>query len=478
MDYLIKPWAHQLTAIERGKSMPHFGLFFEQGTGKTSTCINIIRYRMAKANRFLKTLILCPPIVIDNWVREFQANSKIPPERLIPLIGPQTQRLETFLSAENHLLQEAIYITNYESLLMENLYKAFLASRLEVLVCDESQKLKNYKAQRTKKAYILSKTVPHKYILTGTPILNDPTDLFSQFKILDGGATFGYNFVSFREQFFWDKNAGMPAQKYFPDWRPKPQTFSLLNEMVAQKTMRVEKKDCLDLPPLVRQEIYIDLTKKQQRHYDEMKKEYVTYLKDKECVATLAITKALRLQQIASGFIPLKGEYDEVTGTDTEIESFADTPRMDALRELLEEIAPYHKVIVWGVFRQNFKDIAGACVDLGLKFCELHGGQSAAQNADAVRQFKTDAATRVIISNPSSGGVGVNLQEASYAIWYSRNFSLENDLQGEARNYRGGSEMHEKVTRIDIVAKGTIDEIILQALRKKQNVADAILGIR
>jgi SNF2 family DNA or RNA helicase len=66
--------------------------------------------------------------------------------------------------------------------------------------------------------------------------------------------------------------------------------------------------------------------------------------------------------------------------------------------------------------------------------------------------------------------------EASYAIYYSKGFKLEHDLQSEARNHRGGSEMHDKVTRIDIVAKGTIDELITESLEKKQNIAERILS--
>ena len=74
-----------------------------------------------------------------------------------------------------------------------------------------------------------------------------------------------------------------------------------------------------------------------------------------------------------------------------------------------------------------------------------------------------------------SGGIGINLVAASYAIFYSRSFSLEHDLQAEARNYRGGSERHTKITRIDIVARDTIDEHIQKALSDKQNISETLL---
>ena len=91
-------------------------------------------------------------------------------------------------------------------------------------------------------------------------------------------------------------------------------------------------------------------------------------------------------------------------------------------------------------------------------------------------EFRNDPEIRVIICNQAAAGVGINLIEASYSIYYSKNFSLEHDLQSGARNYRGGSEVHEKVTRIDLIAENTIDELVNEALSNKQNISDRILS--
>jgi SNF2 family DNA or RNA helicase len=82
-----------------------------------------------------------------------------------------------------------------------------------------------------------------------------------------------------------------------------------------------------------------------------------------------------------------------------------------------------------------------------------------------------------MIANQASGGIGINLVEASYSVFYSKNFSLEQDIQAEGRNYRGGSEQHAKITRIDLVSPGTIDELVLKALREKQKMSDLILTL-
>jgi SNF2 family DNA or RNA helicase len=106
----------------------------------------------------------------------------------------------------------------------------------------------------------------------------------------------------------------------------------------------------------------------------------------------------------------------------------------------------------------------------------ITGEQSTKQKGESEEAFQKDDAVRVLIAHPEAGGEGVNLTAASSMIYYTRSFSLKHEIQSEARNHRGGSERHEKITRYDIVTPGTIDEIVLQALERKQNVAEAVLA--
>jgi SNF2 family DNA or RNA helicase len=111
-----------------------------------------------------------------------------------------------------------------------------------------------------------------------------------------------------------------------------------------------------------------------------------------------------------------------------------------------------------------------------IQWAELHGGID--DKDGEMKRFRTDENCRILIANQKSGGIGVNLVEAPVSIFYSRNFSLEEDIQAEARNYRGGSTMHEKVTRYDLIATNSIDELIADALENKQALASSILDIR
>jgi hypothetical protein len=82
----------------------------------------------------------------------------------------------------------------------------------------------------------------YRYLLTGTPILNSPLDIFSQYRALDSGKTFGKSFFAFRAHYFYDKNANMPRHVHFPNWQIRPTSYDELNEKIYAKAMRVEKK--------------------------------------------------------------------------------------------------------------------------------------------------------------------------------------------------------------------------------------------
>lgn len=506
MQYLIKPWDHQLRVIEMGRKVPNLMLIHEMGTGKTGSTINMLRERYAEQKRLMRTLILGPVIVVKNWQNEFKMHSKIAEHDIVPLIGPGKRRVKTFLEyavdpKTETLTRGRIFITNYEAMEMEELHKLIKDWQPEIIVCDESQRLKNSQSVRARKVvellgeamepvvdekgnqlvhphtkkprFKIVRKVKHVYALTGTPILNSAMDIFMQYRILDSGKTFGTNFFEFRGQYFEDLNSGMPSQKHFPKWSPRAETYEILNDRIYSKAHRALKNECLDLPPLLKQKRFVELGKDQRRIYDEMKNEYIAWVKSHEntgepraVVAQMALTKALRLQQIVSGYAKTED------GAEIPIK---DNPRLDDLRTLLEELTPSHKVIVWATFHENYRQIAQVCKELKIEYVELHGGISFTEKNRAVDRFRKDDTCRVVIANQGAAGIGINLVEASYSIFYSRNFSLEQDLQAEARNYRGGSEIHTKVTRIDLVAPETIDELILGALADKQNIAEQVL---
>jgi SNF2 family DNA or RNA helicase len=450
-------------------------LFAEMGTGKTGATINILRHKYYEHGRQLKTLIFSPLVTLFNWQDEILKHSYVKQRDTIVLHkGGSAGKLKTF-QKEVGTFPNKIVIINYEAMLSDKLFEALKAWGPEVVVCDEAHYCKNHKAKRSKKVALLADQALHRYILTGTPILNNIADLFMQYRILDGGETFGKSFTVFQRKYMEDENAVWKARaqgNYFPKWVARPEKYPELQDKIYSKAIRVLKKDCLDLPPMIKKVLKVELSKAQQKYYDEMMRDFVTFVKEQEksgvVVAQLAITKALRLQQIVTGFV----QTDE--GDVIEIK---ENPRLNATKELLTGLHENHKVIIWCSFRHNYKQLAKLCDDLKIEYVSLTGEQNLEQKRDAMERFETDEQVRVVIANRRAGGIGVNLVAADYSIVYSRNFSLEEELQSEARNYRGGSQQHERIVKIDLCAMGTIDERVVEALHNKQNVSERVIDL-
>lgn len=464
---IVPLWQHQREGVAQALKRGSFAFFFEQGTGKTLCTITTLRNLYAKAGRPLRTLVLCPAIVVPNWAEEFHRFSSCG-DLVQMLQGDKAKRIKALAAEDRH-----IFITNFESLDMDGLFwKAVgklkkIIQEFDVIVVDEAHRCKNSTAKRTKMLIRLADKAKHRFILTGTPILNSEMDIWAQFRILDGGRALGASFLAFRNEFFTDMNAGKPTHMYWPDWKPRPGCAEAIQERIKPQAMRVAKAECLDLPPLTTQRVLVPLEGDQRRHYDSMLKDYITFLGSKACTASMALTRALRLMQIASGFLPLDG--------DGGWEPFLSCPRETALGDLLEDYSLGGPVIVWAAFKANYEAIASVCLRKQLTYGFLTGNESQKQKDQAVQDFRAGR-FRVLIAAPGAGGTGVNLIEAPTAIWYSRNFSLEHRLQSQARNYRGGSEMHAKITQIDLVSPGTIDEECFAALERKEAISENILA--
>lgn len=437
------------------------------GTGKTRTAIEIIKQKCAINNRNLRTLILAPQVVCYNWVKEFDQFSVYPTKQIIVLNGTGINRVKQLQRTPSYF----VVVANYESLLMDQVFAELRTWRPEVIVADESHRLKNPRAKRSKRAIALSATASYRLALTGTPILQNQADLFSQFLFLDHGERLGKNFFLFRQKYFYDANQALRQKNKmvsWPNWKPKPGMEHEFNEKVHSIALAVKKDECLDLPPLIEQTIEVEMSPEQKTHYKTMRDDYITFVQSKAFTAQLAVTKALRLNQIANGFVQ--------DGEDRH--SFKITPKDKALMELLEDITPNHKVVIWACWKENHARISNLLADGRYKFRLINGDTSVADRERSLADFRDDPDIRVLVGSQSALGIGINLVESSHAIFYSRNFSLEADLQAAARTYRGGSERHKSVHRIDLVTKDTIDASVIEALKLKQEIGDNILSLK
>jgi SNF2 family DNA or RNA helicase len=471
------PYKHQLDAVEFFDSMKDGNLFFEMGTGKTGTAIMVYRNWCRREARLLRCLVVAPSVVLHNWKDEFDFFSKISKDIIFPLAkGTGKDKAEFMYTKVIPNIEGAIVVTNYEALLNKDLFTAIERWNPEVIIFDEVHYVKNSKAKRSKLCIRLAETSLYRLGLTGTPILKNTADVYGIFRVVDLGKTFGTNEYTFQSKYLIDKNARNPHVS-FPSWVDNPKTYPEVQEKIYRKSLRKLKSECLDLPDLIKVVRYADWGTKQKSSYQALKKDFLAFIESKRSdgvpdtvTANLAIVKGLRLLQIASGF---------VMTDDNNIHEFEEVPRLRLVEELLEEIVlqSEQKCILWCVFKHNYKMLSKVCTQLGIKHVFITGEQTTAEKRNSELAFQNDPTVKVVIANTSAGGVGINLTAASHSIVYSRGFNLAHHLQSEARNHRGGSEVHDKIVKIDIAIKDSIDEAVMQALSNKHQISTDVLDI-
>jgi len=457
-DFIFKtqPFDHQRKAFYMSRGKEAFALLMEQGTGKTKVIIDNAAYLYGQG-KISALVVIAPNGVHRNWL-----NKEIPQHmphwcqyKSVHYYAGMTKQwkeyFEDTMGAPDVLRVFAFNVEGFVSDKAVNLMKRILLANDVLLVVDESSRIKRPGAKRTKTITNFAKQAKYRRIMTGTPVTKGPEDVYSQFKFLDP-YILGYDsFYSFRARYCV---MGGFENKQIVSY----QNVDELTKNIEGHSFRVLKKDCLDLPEKIYQREYVELSPKQRKLYEQLRKEFVTELGDETLTASEAITRMLRLQQILCGWFPTE---DKVVPIDEK------NPRMEALKELLANIQS--KVIIWARFKADLRAIQDM---LGNSAVAYHGDISNDDRAMAVKRFQEDDSIRYFIGQPQSGGIGLTLTAADYAIYYSNSFDLETRLQSEDRCHRIGTTNN--VTYIDLEAPKTIDTKIIKALREKKNLADVV----
>jgi SNF2 family DNA or RNA helicase len=451
-------WEHQKKAIERAvRSLGRFALFFDPGCGKTRTALEIFNFSKER-----KIIILAPLNVCRNWQNEIAAFSNQVQEVYVAAGQVKAKKIKLIREFQA-CKSSAALILNLESLRSKEYRDLLEEFRTNFLVIDESHNFKSPTSLQTKGLIALTQTwkPKHLYLLTGTPAPQGEIDLWSTFFLLKKTDK---PFFVWRKIYFDDKNARRAGTVgYYPDFVVRASSKIEFQKLLSECSITANKNEVLDLPPLLRTKVFCELSPEQRRYYDTMF-EFLFAIDSQgnELEASNILSRTLRLQQIVAGFL---GEV-----------SIKQNPRIDALKYAIDKTAGA-QFIIWTIFKATYKQIGETLEELGISYRFLTGEQSAEERYENMMSFQSGE-VRVLIGHPRAGGVGVNLTAASYSIHYTKNYNLVDDLQCEARNYRGGSERHERITRIDIIAEKTIDEDISEALAGKADVQNFIMGLK
>ena len=465
--FKTKPYAHQLTALEKSWNKETYAYFMEMGTGKTKVLIDNMSMLYDKG-KIDGALIVAPKGVIKTWYEQ-EIPTHLPDhiENVTVLWQPnitktQQEKLESLFKIETSL---HILVMNVEALSTEKGVKfasKFLNSHKVLMAIDESTTIKTPTAKRTKNIIGLGKLSKYRRIMTGSPVTKNPLDLYTQCEFLDPYLLDHASYYSFRNRYAVMKSMHVRGRtiqvvRAF-------QNLAELSDKLKDFSYRVLKKDCLDLPPKNWTKRHITLSKEQQKVYDQMKKTALATLNGKVTSTMNVITQLMRLQQITCGHF---------TADDGSTQLISNN-RITELMDVLDETEG--KAIIWGHWQKDIQNI----VD---EIEKVHGPESVVnyygltpqdERQDNIRKFQDDPKCRFMVGTPSTGGYGITLTAANTVIYYSNGYDLEKRLQSEDRAHRIGQK--ENVTYVDIIAEKTVDEKIVKSLRKKINIASEVLG--
>jgi SNF2 family DNA or RNA helicase len=467
MNYKFKskPFAHQSKALEMSWDKEVFAYFMEMGTGKSKVLIDNIAM-LYNAGKINGALIVAPKGVYKNWF-----DSEIPihmPDYIEKKVGlwrtdPNAKDLKPLFStgAELHIL-----IMNVEAFSTKKgvqFAEKFLSCHNSMIGIDESTTIKNPQAKRTRSIIQLGRNSKYRRILTGSPVTKSPLDLFSQCYFLSPFLLEHESFYTFKIRYAITKQVNVSGRmiQLVVGYRNLPE----LSEKIKPFSYRVLKDDCLDLPPKTYTKRIIELTDEQKKVYKTMKEKAIAFLNGKMVSTTTVITQLMRLHQITCG------HFKSDDGTIQELKN----NRINQLMEILEEVEG--KAVIWAHYRYDIQAIVKA---ISKEYGEnsvvtYYGDTTTDDRQKAIKLIQDpDSPVRFIVGTPQTGGYGITLTGASTMIYYSNGYDLEKRQQSEARIDRIGQE--KPMTYIDIIAEGTVDDKIVQSLRKKVNIATEIMG--
>ena len=298
--------------------------------------------------------------------------------------------------------------------------------------------------------------------MTGSPITNSPEDLYAQCNFLNHELLGFSSIYTFRARYCQMQKLSFGGRSFNKVVGYK--NLEELNKKLRQFSYRVLKKDALDLPDQVWMKRSVPLSTEQLDAYMQMKKFALVQLKEETLTTTSVLAQMIRLHQIVCG---------HMATDDNKVVSLPNN-RIKELCAILEEHG--EKVIIWANYRHDIQAIEKT---LSKKYgpgsvVTYYGDTPQNVRQDYIERFQTDPMTRFFIGQPMTGGRGITLTAASLTVFYSNNYDLEIREQAEARNHRIGTK--DKVTYIDLVAEGTVDEKIIYALRNKINLATSVLA--
>lgn len=441
------PHSYQTYATEYIKNHPIAAVLLDMGLGKTSITLTALNDLLFDSFEIHKVLVIAPLRVAKNtWPAEIEKWEHLNGLIYSIVVGTVKERLAALKK------QADIYIIN-----RENVQWLILESKIpfdfDMVVIDELSSFKNHQAKRFKSLMKVRPGIRRIVGLTGTPTGNGLMDLFAEFKLLDMGQRLGRFIGQYRNTYFMpDKRNGQVIFSY----KPLPGAEKSIYAKISDITISMKSADHLQMPELINSRYTVYLSEKEQNRYGELKRDLVLQLPDGDITAVNAASLSGKLCQMANGAV-----YSDSKS----VISIHDR-KLDALEDIIEAAngKPF-LVAYW--FRHDLARITERLNKLHIPFSLL-------DDSISIRKWNTGELPVGLI-HPASAGHGLNLQSGgSTLVWFGLTWSLELYQQTVARLWRQGQRAKTVVVQ-HIIARGTIDERIMQALSEKDTTQSALI---
>lgn len=486
---------YQEVAAHLGTLGDSFGLFMEQGTGKTPTAIATMCTWLEKATTFQRIVVVCPRNVVPNWIAELKAFSSVP-IKIEAIRGNEIARigkLAAVMKADPEF-KAGIAVINYDGVM--TMAEIFAAVRWDQVILDEAHNIKSPQSQRTR--YFLSRLrdrAKHRLILTGTPIANTAMDLWSQLEFLNPAAS---GFPTFKAYKTFYARIQKNMETGF-DQIVGMQHIPVLQEVLARNSFIIRKSEAMPwLPEKTYSIESVDMTPVQAEMYKQVATQLAVEIAatldnpgdNRQLLVNNVLTKLLRLAQVTSGFII----WDAVISPTGDIlrprltERFPVNPKIEWCVDRIKNHPPDEKILLWSWMTNDIKALSERLVEEGINHVTFTGTTSDENRVLAEKEFNTNPECRVFIGNPAAGGSGLNLlghdpknpddhvTDATLSVYIAQNWNAVHRAQSEDRNHRRGTR---KATHIvTLVCDNTIDEEIHERVSSKRQAALEISDIR
>lgn len=451
------PYQHQKIAfnfaLQKLEEQGCAALLMDMGLGKSLTSIAITG-QLFNDKKIERVLVICPTSIIGVWMEEFKKFADFD-YCIEAIIGTTMSKRKDKLKLLCHKIGLKVAIINYEATWrMEkelNIYKP------DIIICDESQKIKNPSASQSKTIHRLGVKAKYKIILTGTPVQNSPMDVFSQWKFLDPNI-FGLSFYAFRNHY-----AVMGG--YYNHQILRYKNMDELTSKAHSVAYRITKEEALDLPEQIFLNRYCELESTARKIYDTVVKESYAELMDGKITATNVLTKLMRLSQIAGGHVKDdEGRMQVISKS-----------KLNELKDIMEDVIIDNKkkLVIFARFIPEIESIKSLAREMDISYSYITGEIKTEERSKMCSKFQNDNNIKLFIAQIQTAGLGITLTAADTAVFYSLDFNYANYSQAIARTHRIGQK--NTCTYINLIATETVDEKILKALESKQDIAKNIV---